>query len=81
MIVSCEWCSARWRHAERRGHCAAAHCHRTFSSASAFDRHLTMGGCRNPATVKTKGDPAFQSHATEFGEEWALAGTWEGWPG
>lgn len=40
-------CGARWT-GLRAAHCAA-HCHRTFASAGAFDRHRRGGKCAEPS--------------------------------
>lgn len=34
-----------------QAHCAAGHCHRTFGSVSAFDRHRRGGECLHPEEV------------------------------
>jgi hypothetical protein len=51
--MTCNACKADWSQAA--AHCSG--CHVTFSSDSAFDRHLVSGvtgGCQDPATVRTR---------------------------
>lgn len=52
--VTCGGCSNRWT-GNQRAHCAAAGCHRTFSSITSFDRHRSRrgehGSCLHPESV------------------------------
>lgn len=50
MVITCGGCPATWT-AQGAAHCAAAKCHRTFGSVTAFDKHRKSGTCQHPLVV------------------------------
>lgn len=60
----CVHCHASWTRASKTAHCMS--CHRTFSSPSAFDRHLLPVGCTAPegVVIRRTGKAVFRSEPT-----------------
>jgi hypothetical protein len=80
----CRRCGATWARASKTAHCPT--CHRTFSSPSAFDRHLkpaAESGCYRPETVvrrKTGARVFAEPRVNPWGTEvWRQVGS-PGWP-
>lgn len=64
--TSCTDCGAQY--GGNAGHCKA--CHRTFSSDSAFDKHLVSrvtAGCHDPATLRDKHERQVLTYDPERG--------------
>jgi hypothetical protein len=58
---TCGGCDNRWTGASY-AHCSA--CHRTFIGVRMFDKHRRLGGCLDPAIMRTKaGDPIMRLEA------------------
>ena len=48
---TCGGCESKWTGLSY-AHCSG--CHRTFSAVGLFDRHRRLGGCLDPAIMRTK---------------------------
>ena len=94
MTTRCESCKFRDRcHYQQTHHCRECHrswtghtqahcvsCHSHFSTPSAFDKHITDEGCRQPEQLRDKhGNYVLGLRVDKWGRTWSFAGDGTPW--
>jgi hypothetical protein len=73
----CRTCHRSWT-GYTQAHCASCHSH--FSTPSAFDRHMTDAGCRQPEELRNKdGSYVLGLRVDKWGRTWSFAGDGTPW--